>query len=224
MAQPTTSEPTWEIAHLFPNQGHWSEEEYILLTNGTNRLIEFSQGKIEVLPMPTRSHQLIIAYLYQVFFELIMRPGRGTVLFAALRVRLWENKIREPDIVVMLAEHRDREHEEYFDGADLVVEIVSPDNPSRDLVIKRTEYAQAGIPEYWIIEPKTEIVTVLRLQGETYVEHDECFGPTCRSTPCLNKYSINPSSTFWTRWPAPRQLPAAAALPRSPAQWRLACW
>ena len=171
MAQPTTSEPTWEIAHLFPNQGHWSEEEYILLTNGTNRLIEFSQGKIEVLPMPTRSHQLIIAYLYQVFFELIMRPGRGTVLFAALRVRLWENKIREPDIVVMLAEHRDREHEEYFDGADLVVEIVSPDNPSRDLVIKRTEYAQAGIPEYWIIEPKTEIVTVLRLQGETYVEH-----------------------------------------------------
>lgn len=131
--QPETIRPAWEIAHLFPLQGQWSEEEYLALTNGTNRLVELSNGTVEVLPMPTRTHQLIIAFLYRLFFEQIMLPGKGTVLFAALRVRLWKGKIREPDLVVMLAEHRDREKEAYFEGADLVVEIVSPDDPSHDL-------------------------------------------------------------------------------------------
>ncbi len=41
-------EPAWEVAHLFPAQGHWSEEEYLALN--TNRLVEFDQGVIEVLP------------------------------------------------------------------------------------------------------------------------------------------------------------------------------
>ena len=58
---------------------------------------------------------MIIAYLYRLLFDSIMASGRGTVLFSAFRVRLWEGKIREPDLVVMLAEHRDREHDAYFD-------------------------------------------------------------------------------------------------------------
>src|SRR5438046_2969712 len=45
-----TPEPTWEIAYLFPNQGHWSEEEYLALDG--NQLVEFSRGFLEVLPVP----------------------------------------------------------------------------------------------------------------------------------------------------------------------------
>lgn len=129
--------PAWEIAHLFPMQGEWTEQEYLDLTNATNRLVELSNGTIEVLPPSTRTHQMIIAYLYRLLFEVIEARGLGSVLVAALRVRLWEGKMREPDLVVMLAEHRDREHDAYFDGADLVIEIVSDDDPKRDLVTKR---------------------------------------------------------------------------------------
>ncbi len=50
-------EPVWEIAYLFPPQGSWSAEQYLAL--GTNRLIEFDHGSLEVLPMPTLAHQLI---------------------------------------------------------------------------------------------------------------------------------------------------------------------
>src|SRR5262249_41063625 len=46
----------------FPRQGTWSEEEYLKLD--TNRLIELSDGHLEVLTMPTTSHQMIVAYLY----------------------------------------------------------------------------------------------------------------------------------------------------------------
>src|SRR5207253_2015602 len=100
------SEPTWEVAYLFPAQGTWSEEEYLTL-NG-NRLVEFSQGVLEVLPVPTTSHQLVVAYLYGLLLAFVSGRDLGTVLFAPLRVRLWRRKFREPDIVVMLKEHAGR--------------------------------------------------------------------------------------------------------------------
>ena len=59
----------------------------------------------------------------------------------------------------------------YWTGADLVIEVVSPDDPQRDLVTKRREYAQAGIPEYWIVDPQSATITVLRLEDASYVEH-----------------------------------------------------
>jgi Uma2 family endonuclease len=93
------------------------------------------------------------------------------VLFAPLRLRLWPEKIREPDLVFLAAAGDPRRQNAYWTGADLVVEVVSPDNPARDLVTKRSEYAQAAIPEYWIVDPQAETITVLRLQEATYVEH-----------------------------------------------------
>src|SRR4051794_39396847 len=44
-------------------QGSWSEEQYLRLTQQTNRLLEFTDGVIEVLPMPTRKHQAISRFL-----------------------------------------------------------------------------------------------------------------------------------------------------------------
>ena len=64
-----------------------------------------------------------------------------------------------------------RRRNRYWLGADLVVEIVSPDKPERDLVEKRGDYAEAGIPEYWIVNPGTASITALRLEGDGYVEH-----------------------------------------------------
>jgi Uma2 family endonuclease len=52
------------------------------------------------------------------------------------------------------------------------MEVVSnsPEDRRRDLVTKRREYAQAGIPEYWIVDPQSQTVTVLGLDGRGYVE------------------------------------------------------
>jgi Uma2 family endonuclease len=60
----------------------------------------------------------------------------------------------------------------------LVVEVVSPGEPGeknydRDYVEKRREYADRGIPEYWIIDPYHQTVWVLTLQGSSYQE--KCF-------------------------------------------------
>ena len=52
-----------------------------------------------------------------------------------------------------------------------MVEVVSPDDPGRDLSEKRADYAEGGIPEYWIVDPRDETITVLALEGDAYVTH-----------------------------------------------------
>jgi len=161
----------WEVATLLPPQGHWSEEEYLWVANRTNKLVELSDRSIEVLPIPSPKHQKIVAFLYRLLFSLVEAQSLGTVLFAPLSVRLWPGKFREPDLIFIFAEHADWEEEGCWNGADLVVEVVSPSNPDHDLETKRQEYALAGIPEYWIVNPENETITVLWLDQETYVEH-----------------------------------------------------
>jgi Uma2 family endonuclease len=155
---------------LLPLQGLWTEEQYLRLTDQTNRFIEFTEGSIEVLPMPTRKHQAISRFLFLALFAFVQRLG-GTVFYAPLRVCVAPGRFREPDLVLLLDVNDPRNQNAFWLGADLVVEIVSPDHVERDTVLKRTDYAAAGIPEYWIVDPEEETITVLTLEGGAYVAH-----------------------------------------------------
>lgn len=155
---------------LLPLQGLWTEEQYLRLTDQTNHLIEFTEGDVELLPMPTRKHQAISRFLFLALLSFVQQRG-GTVFYAPLRVRVAPGRFREPDLVVLLDKNDARNQNAFWLGADLVVEIVSPDHVERDTVIKRTDYAGAGIPEYWIVQPEEATITVLKLVGNDYVEH-----------------------------------------------------
>ncbi len=169
MGTSETGTPVWRIATLFPYQGAWSEQEYLALD--TNRRVEFDNGFVEVHDVPTDQHQAIISYLNSILRALAQQIG-GAVRPAGLRLRLWDQKYREPDIVFLRDRNSGLRHEKYWDGADLAIEIVSAslEDRERDLVTKRLEYARAGIQEYWIIDPEQESVSVLNLTGEVYEE------------------------------------------------------
>lgn len=64
-----------------------------------------------------------------------------------------------------------RYQDAYWLGADLVVEIVSPDRPERDIEEKPHDYAESGIPEYWIVNPLDTTITVLTLDDGAYTLH-----------------------------------------------------
>jgi Uma2 family endonuclease len=191
LRKPDSAQPTWEVAYLFPAQGDWSEEEYLALPG--NRLLEFSDGVLEVLPVPTTSHQLLVAYLYGVLLGFATAHDLGTVLFAPLRVRLWRGKFREPDVVFMRKQHADRIRDEYWDPADLVLEVVSEDEEDRrrDLQTKRREYARAGIPEYWIADPREGRITVLRLTGKRYTVHGDFPKGTVATSHLLPGFTVS---------------------------------
>ena len=158
------------LCDLLPRQGCWSDDAYLWLTDRSRRLVEFTDGRIEQLPTPTTTHQTIVASLHFLFRDWI-RPHGGVVVEAALRLRIREGKFREPDLVMLLDRTDERCQDRYWLGADLVVEVVSPDRPARDFVDKRFDYAEARISEYWIVDPRTETITVLKLDGARYQEH-----------------------------------------------------
>jgi Uma2 family endonuclease len=163
--------PEWEAAQVFPVRYPCTEEEYLALDY--NLLLEYADGFIEVLPMPTTDHQLIVAFLYRALYAWITTPRLGTVLFAPLKVRLREGKVREPDVLFMKREHVRRVRKAHWQRPDLVMEVVSESNRRHDLVTKKDEYAEARIPEYWIVDPEEETITdfILKPRQKTYVEH-----------------------------------------------------
>jgi Uma2 family endonuclease len=158
------------VLDLRPIQGLWTEEQYLAMTDYSRRLLEFDDGYIEVLPMPTDKHQAISQFIFLALLALIQRIG-GKVQYAPLRLQIRPGKHREPDILLVRDADDPRRQNQYWLGADLVVEIVSPDDPERDTKVKRADYAEAGIPEYWIIDPQDEMITVLRLENDSYTEH-----------------------------------------------------
>ena len=155
------------LRDALPPQGRWSDEEYLWLTDRCGRRIEFTDGRIEELFAPTYTHRAILQFLYRALFAWL-RPRGGASAVSGLRVRLRAGKFREPDIVALRDRADPRCEDRYWLGADLVVEVVSPDDPARDLEVKRADYAEAGVPEYWIVDPRNETITVLALEGGAY--------------------------------------------------------
>jgi Uma2 family endonuclease len=151
-------------------QGTWSEEQYLKITDSSRKLIEFTDGEIEVLAMPTDDHQFISRFLLFAFFT-FLQPSGGTVIYSPLRMRVRKGKYREPDLLVLRNAKDPRRQNRYWLGADLVVEVVSEDDPKRDTVTKRADYAEAAIPEYWIVNPLDETIMVLTLNEGSYREH-----------------------------------------------------
>jgi len=172
--QPTTELPSgqeWKdvLEQVLPRQGEWSEEEYLVLTDHRNRLVEYTDGFLEVLPMPTDKHQCVLQFLFLAFFRFV-EPRGGKVHFAPLRLRIRPGKFREPDLLLLLSATDPRRQNRFWLGADFALEVVSEEKPERDLVDKRGDYAEAQVPEYWIVNPQTETITVLRLRGDAYEE------------------------------------------------------
>jgi Uma2 family endonuclease len=173
-ANPTTAScvsEQWKdmLEEILPPQGRWTDEQYLVLTDHTNRLVEFTDGFLEVLPTPTEQHQAILEFLFLAFLQFI-KPKGGKVRFAPLRLQVRPGKFREPDLMLVLSASDPRRQNQFWTGADLALEVVSPEKPERDPVDKRTDYAEARVPEYWIVNPQTETIIVLRLQGSAYVE------------------------------------------------------
>jgi Uma2 family endonuclease len=188
--------PVWELAHLFPRQGDWTEREYLALE--VEQRIEFVDGCLVFLPSGTRSHQQLLQFL-GIELEHFVRARRlGRAFFGGYPVRTIDVVYRLPDVFYV---ERGRWHcEEFVYGADLCVEILSGSvrDRQRDLFEKRAEYAAAGIPEYWIVDPETRTIAVLTLAGTEaeYRLHGEFRPDDTATSVLLDGFSVNVAECF----------------------------
>ena len=157
-----------ELAYELLSEQAWSDEAYLVFSEAFNRPIELSGGRLTILPMPSLTHQRILRQFFQQAQSWLGKTNRSEILFAAHPIRLWPGTYREPDAMIWLTEHKGRMGERESGPPDLALEIISPSNEPHDTETKVREYAQAGIPEYWIIHPENRSVTVYSLEGKAY--------------------------------------------------------
>ena len=116
---------------------------------------ELIDGEIYMMAAPTRTHQRLLAGVYDIIKECVRAKDKGCeVYFAPFAVYLDKDEYTylEPDLLVVC--DKDKLDEKGCHGApDFVVEIVSPSTEFRDYVIKLNKYASAGVKEYWIVDP-----------------------------------------------------------------------
>ena len=98
-------------------------------------------------------------------------------------------------------------------------EVVSGDakDRRRDLVEKRADYARAQIPEYWIVDPREERITVLRLSGKRYVVHGEFAKGTTATSYLLPGFTADVTESFFRPLPIASTTKAKRKTKRKPS-------
>ncbi len=130
-------------------------------------LAEWVNGEIEMTSPATTQHQLISKFLTKVLDIYIQMRGLGTLLYAPFQMKLKNG--REPDLLFVKREHLARLRPTHLDGpADLVIEIISSESARRDRADKFYEYAEGGVPEYWLIDPEHQRAEFYILENNYY--------------------------------------------------------
>jgi Uma2 family endonuclease len=142
-------------------------------TDGTDFRNELESGEIIVIPTASPLHAEIIRLLFLLMNQEIIRLGRKDRVFATgVGIRTGIRTSKEPDVCIIHAEDWDALRKQNPKSAIverpplLVVEVVNPgeDNWERDYQLKVREYQELGIPEYWVVDPEKQKVTVFTLQ------------------------------------------------------------
>ena len=183
-----------------------SLDEFLALGE-TDGKWELDDGALCIMPSGTLDHQFLIFQFsrhFDTYLERFIEPPAQfyhemtTVLSRELQ------RAPEPDIVIILNENRNIVGSRWVEGApDIVIEMLSTDR-NRDLVHKRRIYAEAGVLEYWPIDPRNDTVTQLELQDGEYVERAVLGANDTLTTPLLPGLSIPLANIFRHRQRPPR--------------------
>jgi len=152
-----------------------SFEDYLNHDDGTDNRYELEDGELILMNPPIGLHALIIRFLSNALEAEIKRLDLPWAALQILGIRTAFRRSRLPDLCVIPLEIvRDYLNVSAVieSGVVLAIEVVSPDSIKRDYRFKRTEYAAFGIPEYWIIDPAQQKVTVLQLVEGLYEDKE----------------------------------------------------
>lgn len=165
----------------------WNRARWEQLPDDGNRY-EVIDGVLYMTTAPDFFHQWIIRQIARVLFSQIDDRDLGLTIWSPIGVFMPNCDPVQPDIVVVRASDLDNIQQRGIFGIPaLLIEVVSPSRPALDTRTKRSAYARAGVPEYWIVRPPQRDVLVCSQPDaalEDYVQShivggdDELVSPT----------------------------------------------
>lgn len=133
---------------------------------------ELVNGRLEELPVPKIQHGIAGVNLVSLVRLYVRQHQPGARCVFELDVPTLPFFGRRPDLAYYSArdavEGTNVPNNQSAGRPTLVIEVLSEDDPGRDLVTKRAEYARAGIPNYWIVDPRHKSMLMLRLRPDGY--------------------------------------------------------
>ena len=161
--------------------------------------MELDNGELYIMPRPRPVHQFILMRFYMYIATYIDGfsdpPAQVHVDMVDI---LSPNSLRVlvPDLAVILAGRPYRMVRGYFEVVpDITLEVLSTDR-NRDLVRKRQLYAEAGVREYWIVDPRDDTLTLLELRDGEYAERSVLTVSDTLTTPLLPGLAIPLADVF----------------------------
>lgn len=129
---------------------------------------EIVEGELYVTPSPNLYHQRVSRRIEFALMDYLKAHPIGEVFYAPLDVILSDTDVLEPDLLLVLNEHRGILQDWVRGAPDLVVEILSPATAANDRGPKLKAYARHGVPECWIVDPDQRTIGVYRKSPAGY--------------------------------------------------------
>lgn len=175
-------------------------EEFMELPDTDDRRkMELDEGVLYIMPRPRRVHgffQLRLAYSIDQYLDGFDEPPAELMADFVVALSLERRVLYAPDLSIVLKNNPVEVNDRRVEGSpDIVVEILSTDR-NRDLVRKRQAYADAGVAEYWIFDPRIDTATLLELRDGEYVERAVLTADDTLTTPLLPSLSIPLADVF----------------------------
>jgi Uma2 family endonuclease len=162
---------------------HWTLEEVHSLPDDGNKY-EVVRGELFVTPPPSNDHETITARLTRILDPFVAANALGMVYHARAVMRFEGSEV-EPDLMVRQPHPRGRKGS--WDDAPtpiLIVEVLSPSTRRRDHEQKRQLYLDAGVPEYWMVDPDAERIRVVRVgKADELVKQQLAWSPAGATEP-----------------------------------------
>lgn len=140
-------------------------EEFAALPEDNSRRYELEEGILVVSPRPTKPHQRVIVRLAQVLNEQMSPKWEAFTELEVVVVDRNPGTVRVPDVVVAPPDGQGAQEA----AADVLIaaEVISPWSRRKDTLVKPMEYAEAGIPYYWVIDldPPASLTAYILVDG-----------------------------------------------------------
>lgn len=174
MSEPALPLASLEDGQRWPAQGEWTYEDYLRLPDDGRRY-EVIRGVLYVAASPNYDHQYTALKLALKLAPFVEENELGVVLTGPFDILLPEGIATpvEPDILFIRKERQPRRGDKNFQGVpDLLVEVLSPSSRVYDRKIKLAAYRDAGVPEFWLVDPVSRTVVIYGWKEGRFTEID----------------------------------------------------
>ena len=155
-----------EAKPAYKTDGQYTLEDYLALPD--DQRVELIDGVFYDMAAPTTIHQGIGGFIHKQLLDFALAHGGPCLPFMSpVDVQLDEDDrtVVQPDVLIVCDRNKFR-NGRVFGAPDFLVEVLSPSTRKKDMQLKLFKYANAGVREYWMVDPEKKTVVVYDLEHE----------------------------------------------------------